>query len=126
MHEIILKYILFENSILTLDKRYFPSTGDIMSSSLCAACKIVHKRPWDEKCKSLIDNNSDRNQAETVTQNNDMATNVQETGKGSSPDPQLKMINKLLTTVLPSDLLVRKILEKQPATKIEAVSGVSK
>ena len=60
---------------------------------------MVHKRPWDDKCKTLLENVQDKNQLDTVEQNQNMAANNQSTGNTEPIDPQLKAYNELLSTV---------------------------
>ena len=83
-----------------------------MSSRLCTACKSVHKRPWDDRCKSVTSEQLlDKNQPDMASQST--ATSPQGTNKGDPGNELLGVYQKLLNTV------------EGISTQVKAMRGVS-
>ena len=102
-----------------------------MSSRLCAGCKSVHKRPWDEKCKTFLEQQLEQNPGEFTAQTANMATSPQSTVKDQQVDPTLKLCNELLSQMKGMssqmdryekrfDELSAKITVKSPPSKVGA------
>ena len=70
-----------------------------MSARLCAGCKVIHKRPWDDQCKTVLANL--QKQAETANQEEFQAQATSPKGAGNEHllDPQIKAYKELIGTV---------------------------